>query len=521
MRTRITGRLLLKILFVFVMMALLMPFFVMRQPDLPPGTHVVSSKIATPVKNIELLIDSTTHRPDSEGPVVDQVIFDALLAAIRDADEFIVADFFLWNSWCGQSTANHRTLASELADALLEKRRERPDMPILVITDPINRIYGDQPDKVFDSLHQANIPVIFTRLDRMPDSNRLYAPPARFWSMLLDSNPANSASGPDIIPNPFIVGGKNISTGQLTRMLYFKANHRKLLITGTRKKGPTLIITSLNPADGSSIHSNIALKIRGPIAWCALQSELTIAEWSNRTDWVHGGDSLKAKETITAIQTILRSIRERPKKNTDASQTADWPRVQFLTEGAIHKAVIDALYSAQSSDSIDIAMFYLSDRAIVQAIKDAAVRGVPIRIILDPNRDAFGRTKNGIPNRPVAAELAGFEAPAPIQVRWAITDGEQFHTKAMRIVSASPTRSLLLLGSANFTRRNLGNLNLEADILVQNPQHIGDQFDMYFNQLWEDSNKTGPYQIWEESAPKVFGKTILYRFQEWSGASSF
>ena len=36
---------------------------------------------------------------------------------------------------------------------------------------------------------------------------------------------------------------------------------------------------------------------------------------------------------------------------------------------------------------------------------DAADRGVRVRLILDPNRDAFGRQKDGVPNRPVANEL--------------------------------------------------------------------------------------------------------------------
>ena len=50
-------------------------------------------------------------------------------------------------------------------------------------------------------------------------------------------------------------------------------------------------------------------------------------------------------------------------------------------------------------------MFYLSERKIISAIKKAHSRKVKVRLLLDPNKDAFGREKNGIPNRSVAYEL--------------------------------------------------------------------------------------------------------------------
>jgi phosphatidylserine/phosphatidylglycerophosphate/cardiolipin synthase-like enzyme len=37
-------------------------------------------------------------------------------------------------------------------------------------------------------------------------------------------------------------------------------------------------------------------------------------------------------------------------------------------------------------------MFYLSERQI-EALKQAKKRGVDVRMILDPNKDAFGRQK--------------------------------------------------------------------------------------------------------------------------------
>src|SRR6185369_17305668 len=93
-------------------------------------------------------------------------------------------------------------------------------------------------------------------------------------------------------------------------------------------------------------------------------------------------------------------------------------------------------------DAIDVAMFYLSERDVVRALISAAKRGVSVRVILDPNKDAFGRTKNGIPNRSVATELAAASDGA-IKVRWFRTHGEQFHSKLVAMRTATEVWSTL------------------------------------------------------------------------------
>ena len=80
--------------------------------------------------------------------------------------------------------------------------------------------------------------------------------------------------------------------------------------------------------------------------------------------------------------------------------------MQVLTEGEIGAAIERNLAGTRAGDSIDIAMFYLSERDVIEALIAAAKRGVVVRVILDPNKDAFGRSKDGIPNRSVATELA-------------------------------------------------------------------------------------------------------------------
>ncbi len=78
-----------------------------------------------------------------------------------------------------------------------------------------------------------------------------------------------------------------------------------------------------------------------------------------------------------------------------------------------------------------------------------------------------------------------------VEVRWYDTNGEQFHTK---LLAFHTTRGTTLLGgSANLTRRNLGDYNLEVDLLVRANDALGAQVSDYFDRLW--SNDDGHFSV--------------------------
>ena len=76
---------------------------------------------------------------------------------------------------------------------------------------------------------------------------------------------------------------------------------------------------------------------------------------------------------------------------------------------------------------------------------------------------------------------------------------------------------LTTVGSANWTRRNLGNLSLEANVLLNRAGRIGQEFDAYFDSFWT-SAKSHDYI---EYADESWLRLLFYRFQEWSGVSTF
>jgi len=438
---------------------------------------------------------------------------------IGRADSFICLDMFLWNPWKGSVPEEHRKLSGELAQALIQRKKIKPGLDIIVLTDPINRIYGDTKPAFFDDLSRARIPVVFTDLNRLSASNRIFSP---YWSLAEKALRLGLIENWSMAPrlkNPFEKDGPEISLIQFGRLLRFKANHRKVAVTGSSRYGLEMLIGSFNPADGSSAHSNMALHVLGPAALEVLDSELEILHWSLQSK------ELEPPGQTGSIESLARSIRKKADKlRTNVNERPEWPRVQLLTEGAIRRTIVNLLGRAGKGDEVRIAMFYLSERSVVDAIKDAAKRGASVRLILDANRDAFGMKKIGIPNRPVASELMDLSGDCDIQVRWADTHGEQFHTKSLSLSCGRSGDGILLTGSANLTRRNIGNFNLEADLLIENAPRTVETFNHYFDTLWDNADgltHTLGFHHWEEKGFKLLIKNWIYHLQERWGAGTF
>jgi len=289
-------------------------------------------------------------------------------------------------------------------------------------------------------------------------------------------------------------------------LLNFKANHRKLLVTDTSRpeggREMVSLVMSANPHDASSAHGNVGLLVRGETWRDLLRSEQAVLALS--------GSDIDLNTFIPPY--VTTHAPGLPPAQTNLT-------VQILTEGRIRSGMLRAIDQAAAGGSLDLAMFYLSERQIVNALLVAAGRGVSIRVLLDPNRDAFGYQKNGIPNRPVAAELIK-QSGGRIQVRWCDTHGEQFHSKLL--LAKQRDSATLITGSANMTRRNIGDLNLETDLAVTGPAgaEVFQNASDYFEQLWtnRDLHCTVPYETYADSSRFKYWE---YRFQEWSGLSSF
>jgi phosphatidylserine/phosphatidylglycerophosphate/cardiolipin synthase-like enzyme len=439
------------------------------EKPLPPGTHVHGPWQVSSAADVSFIADITAA--DAYGrPVMSQSIFDQVLAIVRGAQRFLVIDYFLFNAQGGTTggAPPSRALSSELRDALIEQKKQRPELRILFITDPINDVYGGDPSRDLQMLREAGIDVVVTKLDRLRDSNYLYS---SFWRLAL-SWWTGSGSGQGWLPNPLDEESRDVTFGAWARLANFKANHRKVIIGDDGGPGLVGIVGSANPHDASSAHSNVAVRITGAALAPLLTSEMEVARFSG---W----------QGVIAVEPSRIAALANDSTKLEAGEIV---RSQVITEGAIGDAIVERIQSAARGDSIDIAMFYISDRKIIDALEDAAGRGVTVRLILDPNKDAFGHEKNGIPNRPVASELVAASNGA-IHVRWYRTHGEQFHTKLVLVYG--PERVWMSLGSANLTRRNIEDYNLEANLAIETARTspLGTQVLEYFETLW--ANRAG------------------------------
>jgi phosphatidylserine/phosphatidylglycerophosphate/cardiolipin synthase-like enzyme len=462
---------------------------------MPPGTDVSTAAVLVPASDVQFLYDLTRAQPQKpDEPIYEQRIFDEVLRIVDESRSFVIADFFLLNELMGASGAPHRPLSRELADHLIARKQAVPDLQVLLLTDPINDVYGGAPSPLLAELRRASIDVVVTDLEQLRDSNPLYS---SLWRMLLQWW-GNSASGGGM-SNPFTSDGSRITLRSWLALLNFKANHRKLIVADREDGTLAALVTSANPHDASSAHSNVALRFSGALAEDIVGSEMAIARFSGWRGHIYAA----AAESTTPSE--QQSIG-----------------LSFITEEAIRRHLLDAVSGTRNGDSVDIATFYLADRKVLDALLDAADRSVRVRVILDPNRDAFGRQKDGVPNRPVANELVTHSGER-IQVRWYRTHGEQFHTKIAMVRRGD--RFVASLGSANLTRRNVGNYNLEANIAIEAGIESPLAVEMlgYFDRLW---NNDGPPGTAYTAAFGAYrdedkGRYWRYRFMEASGLSTW
>lgn len=465
---------------VILCILILIPLFAWNwhtQKALPQGMSV-DGKFHQ-VDNVEFLTDITYEKNDKA--VMEQQLFERTLQIIDEAKEVLVIDLFLYNDDYNHQKATYDNRAEQLTKALIEKRKEQPDMPIQVITDNVNSGYGSIHPQFFKDLATQNIELLTTNLTPLRDSNPLYS---SVWRSYLQWWPV-STNG--FLPNLFNPDGDKMSVGAYLDLVNFKANHRKIVLN----EQEAMVISANVSHDGSSLHSNIGFVVKGAIVKDIYESENAILHMSDK----------KLPENISFA----------------ADEPAGDIKVKLVTEGKIQQALTKTIKQAKAGDTLKIGVFYIAEREIIHALKDAAKRGVNIQMILDANRDAFGIKKNGVPNRPVAHELMKEDN---ITVRWYDTHGEQYHSKFLMLNQADTFTAIG--GSANFTRRNIDDYNLETDLYMTMPKEKETARDMnaYFERLW--TNQDGIYTVdYEEFADGSLWKTAMYRIQEFTGLSTF
>lgn len=455
------------------------------------GLSLEGEKHLVPAASIKFLSDET-YLDGGEKRVAKQEIFAEVLKMIDGAENYVLVDMFLFNDFAGKETEIRRELSEELSGALADKKKENPTASVVVITDPINSAYGGPEPEHFKKMREAGVEVVITDLNKVRDGNPAYSSFYRLLSFI----PWPDKPAKNRFPNPFDYDKPKVPLKSYLYLPNFKANHRKLIVADKKVAGGykmVSLITSANPHDASGYHGNSALTVEDGVWKDIIKSETAVAKFSGK------------------------SISLPAEKISDASGEVE---AQILTEEKVRKKLLDILAETVAGDKVDMAMFYLADRKIIKALLAASAKGAEIRLLLDPNKDAFGFKKNGVPNRPAAAELIK-KSKGKIKIRWCDTNGEQCHSKMVLVKNKNGYH--LMLGSANLTRRNIGDYNLETEALVKSDSLIpavADAYD-YFNRAWNNEGGKTYSADYDKYKNESSVSYFIYMAREISGMSSF
>lgn len=429
--------------------------------------------------DVDFLFD-LTYENINGNMMSEQEIFDEAINIIKEAEDFIIVDMFLFNSYTDQDR-NFPDVSGQLTKALIKQKQRYPNIQIVFITDPINTGYHSYEEEHLTQLKNNNIEVVLTNLTRLRDSNKAYS---AVWRLLFQPF---GQKGTGWLPNPFAKEAPSFTVRSYLELFNVKANHRKVLISEKEA-----LVTSANPHNESGFASNIGFKVSGSILSDIVEAEQAVIDYS-------GG---KTKVSLPKAQ----------------PSTKGNIAVQYLTEGKILKHIVQEIEQTEKGDTVWAGMFYLADRHVIDALHHASSRGVNIRLILDPNKVAFGNQKTGLPNLPIAAELTKQDN---ITIRWYEAEEDQYHTKLLYINNGQ--ENIVIGGSSNHTTRNLDNLNLENDLkIVAAPnEQIMQDVDHYFERLWhnKDGKFTSPYKSNEEALTPLL--KITYWLQKVTGLTTY
>lgn len=467
------------IVLIITLLALVLPFLYSLATKNPMGTNIQSEE-----KGLEefKLVWDLSYLKDGE-VVRDQNIFGQQIDLIQRAEDFLLLDIFLFNDKHDKKNLVYPENVKTMTDALIAKKKANPDMTIILITDPLNNFYGAYTQKHIKRLEEAGITLVVSDLDKMKDSNPLYSGFYRAYIKWF------GVSQEGFIRNFFQKDGPKVSITSILKLINFKGNHRKVYISEKEA-----LISSSNPHDPSGFHSNVAVRFSSPVIIDLIASEIAVMDFSG----------------VEVPALLYKGVDGEPIAGLD---------LKVMTEKRVYENMKENLEKAGEGDQVWLGIFYISDFKVLRDLRAASDRGAEIKIIADPNKDAFGLEKNGTPNRYSLHELV--EKAENVEVRWYDTHGEQYHTKLIYF-DFKDRDSVAILGSSNFTKRNLQNLNLETDVLLRMDKgsKTDKDFQSYFERLW--NNKEGHYTIGLEEYPadsKIL--PLIWKIQEKTGLSTW
>lgn len=184
-------------------------------------------------------------------------------------------------------------------------------------------------------------------------------------------------------------------------------------------------------------------------------------------------ESKPANQPLTD-QTSANQAPSGPSSQQAPASSSDI-QVNFTQQGDHPEEAIIQLIK-EAKDTLDIAIYSLNYEPIIDAIVDAAGRGVHVRVITDQEHAAEkGKQQNALKRI----------AKAGIPIKMNSHDGKM-HLKMLVADSKS-----VEAGSFNYLKSSVEE-NDDVALIIHDP-YVGKQFEDAFNQMWNDQNRFTDY----------------------------
>jgi len=434
------------------------------------------------------------------------------LSMIGRARKHILLSVFLFDNFYVEGAATP-DLVGKLTEAIVARKRQHPDMHIAIILDPSHKAYGRRVSPAEKKLRENGVDVFYS--DLISDLKKAsflglregLGHTGRLFDRItfgLSGKAASALFSRSELPTSF--DGDPLTLECAYNAFLLKANHRKLLVTDIDGGEYEALVTSANPHNASAYHINSAISVRGRPARCIfniLREDMrkSAGLGTRFAHWHEGANRRYRKRFFhDCFPALELGSENKGKRANDGTVTAT-----FVTEREIVRSILGMLTGVTPGDEVRIQMFYLSYKPVLEAILAASgrTRG-PVRLLLDPSKDAFNRKKDGTPNRQVARYLLAeaTKRGGKLEIRWYLTHGEQNHAKAMSITDPKQKRYLITTGSCNWTGRNMAGVNMEANINIEGSRRIVEEFNRLFDLFWNNSDGRSysePYETYRDA----------------------
>ncbi len=374
---------------------------------------------------------------------------------------------------------------------LAEKHAKDKHVAMSVITDELSSRYGGIHSEALAAQRANGTLVIESDMNAMPDSNLFYTsiwrPFFSWWG--------NSPKG-GWLSDPIAKNTQQFSLRSWMEFFNMKTNESHFLFADMPSGKSVKLVALFSSSDISSPRGStgaVALEVDDKVWSELIRKERTIANISGGGLPSYSGSDIE-----------------------DASGTL---RATMLDTAHIHDKLISLISEMKQNDHLDIAAQFISDRDIIKALKDAANHNVIIRIVLDPNNEVLGHQLYGMPNRPAAKELVTGTSGG-VTIRWC--DPRALPCESRMMIGKTASSTFLVVGSADFTRRDTKGYNIESVVLVEGLKDFTAAKDAgaYYSKIW--ANDGGDYTVpYDAFADDSIWRSSVYRMMERTGFSYY